>query len=411
MQQTVALTRVEDGAIDMAVRQAVELAGGLAHLIGSSSRVLVKPNLWSPQRSGTGSITDSRVTEAVTRLVLDCGPSRVVIGEGCGAGYDTRGWSTEEAFLTSGTRDVALRLGVPLRNLNTDDSEEVVIDAPLVMDRVRIARTALESDVIISVPVLKSHIRTHVTLSLKNMKGVIPGAEKRKTHRLGLDEAIVDLNSLVRPHFVVLDATVGMQGLWDYPADSIDMGLIVAGADALSVDCVGARLMGMDPNQVMHLHHMAQREGASLDVSAIRTVGESIQAHSRRFRAGFDVFTERFPQVTILQGQSACTGCTSELVTALTYLDKAGYSPELGGLHVVIGDAESAPSVPHLAVLGRCALAHSGLGVYAGGCPPREEQVVEALCRACGADVARVLEVRDRAREALWRDSEDALDS
>jgi len=49
--------------------------------------------------------------------------------------------------------------------------------------------------------------------------------------------------------------------------------------------------------------------------------------------------------------------------------------------------------------------------VYAGGCPPREEQVVEALCRACGADAARVLEVRDRAREALWRESEDALDS
>jgi uncharacterized protein (DUF362 family) len=411
MQQTVALARVEDGAIDVAVRQAVELAGGLSQLVGSSSRVLVKPNLWSPQRSGTGSITDARVTEAVTRLVLDCGPARVVIGEGCGAGYDTRGWSTEEAFRTSGTGDVAQRLGVELRNLNTDQFEEVVIDAPLVMDRVKIARTVLESDVIISVPVLKSHIRTHVTLSLKNMKGVIPGAEKRKTHRLGLDEAIVDLNSLVGPHFVVLDAIVGMQGLWDYPADAIDMGLIVAGADALSVDCVGARLMGVDPQQVMHLKYMAQREGTSLDIGALRIVGESIDAHSRRFTTGFDVFAERFPQVTIVQGQSACTGCTSELVTALTYLDKAGYSPELGGLHVVIGNAASAPPVPRLAVLGKCALAHAGLGTYAAGCPPREEQVLEVLCRACGVDETRVLEVRDEARQKLWRESETALDS
>ena len=411
MQHAVALIRVEDGAVDLAVRQAVELAGGLHHLITSSSRVLIKPNLWSPQRSGTGSITDARVTEAVTRLALECGPSRVVIGEGCGAGYDTRGWSTDEAFLTSGTRDAAQRLGVPLCNLNTDEFEEVTIHSPLVMDRIRIARTALESDVIISVPVLKSHIRTHVTLSLKNMKGVIPGAEKRKTHRLGLDQAIVDLNSVVCPHFVVLDATVGMQGLWDYPVDSVPMGLIVAGADALSVDCVGARLMSIDPNQVMHLRHMAQREGASLDAGAVRTVGEPIKPHSRHFKTGFDVFRERFPQVVILQGQSACTGCTSELVTALTYLDKAGYSPEIEGLHVVIGDVESVPSVPRLALLGRCAVAHAGLGVHVGGCPPREEEVLEALCRACNVDAARVLVVRDRAREALWRDSERALET
>ncbi len=380
-------------------------------LFSSSSRVLVKPNLWSPQRSGTGSITDARVTEAVTRLVLDCSPSHVVIGEGCGAGYDTRGWSTEEAFLTSGTREAAERLGVPLRNLNTDDFEEVAIESPLVMDKVRIARTALESDVIISVPVLKSHIRTHVTLSLKNMKGVIPGAEKRKTHRLGLDRAIVDLNSVVHPDFVVLDATVGMQGLWDYPVDSVPMGLILAGADALSVDCVGSRLMRIDPTQVMHLRYMAEREGGSLDSGSVRSVGEPLEPHSRDFRIGFDVFKERFPGVSILQGRSACTGCTNELVSALIYLDKAGYSPELDGLHVVIGDVESVPVVPRLVQLGRCSLAYPGTGIRVNGCPPREEDVLDALCRACDVDIARVHEVRDRAREELWRDSDRELDS
>jgi len=411
MQRTVAIVRAEDGALDAAVRRAVDLAGGIAHLITSSSRVLVKPNLWSPQRSGTGSVTDARVTEAVTRLVLDHGPAHVVIGEGCGAGYDTRGWSTEEAFLTSGTREVAERLGVPLCNLNTDDFDEVTIDPALVMDRVRIARTVLGSDVIVSVPVLKSHIRTHVSLSLKNMKGVIPGAEKRKTHRLGLDQAIVDLNSIVGPHFVVLDATMGMQGLWDYPADSVPMGLVLAGTHALSVDCVGATLMGIDPGQVLHLRHMAEREGLSIDSGDVNVVGESVESHRRPFKTGFEVFRDRFPQVTILQGQSACTGCTSELVTALRYLDKAGYSPEMDGLCVVIGDVETVSAVPRLAVLGRCAAAHAASGVYAQGCPPREEEVLKALCQACGADAARVLQARDQAREELWRDSARALES
>ncbi len=411
MQQEVALVRVEHGGIESAVRRAVDLAGGLGHLINGATRVLVKPNIWSPQPSGTGSITDCRVTEAVVRIVLDHGPASVIIGEGCGAGYDTRGWSTEEAFISSGTRDVAERLGIPLRNLNVDGFEEVEIPGALVMDRVRIARTALESDVIISVPVLKSHIRTHVTLSLKNMKGVIPGAEKRKTHRLGLDQAIVDLNSVVCPHFVVLDATVGMQGLWDYPDDAIEMGLIAAGADALAVDCAGSRLMGIDSHQVMHLRYMAQRRAVELDDSAMHVVGESIEVHRRSFKTGFQVFSERFPQVTILQGPSACTGCTSELVTALTYLDKAGCSPEMNGLHVVVGDVEEVVPVPRLAVLGRCAAAYAGLGVYAPGCPPREEEVLRALCQACSVDAQRVLQERDRARERMWSDSRGHLES
>jgi hypothetical protein len=235
--------------------------------------------------------------------------------------------------------------------------------------------------------------------------------EKRKTHRLGLDQAIADLNAVVYPHFVVLDATVGMQGLWEYPADSIEVGLVGASADALSLDAVGAHLMGVEPAQVMHLRYMAERAGWDLNDALAQVVGEPLARHRRSFKTGFQVFSERFPQVTVLQGNSACTGCTSELVTALTYLDKAGYSPELDGLHVVIGDVASVPEGCRLAVVGRCASAHAARGVFAAGCPPREEEVLDALCRACDADPARVLEVRDRARDELWRASQQALES
>ncbi|MCK5213667.1 MAG: DUF362 domain-containing protein, partial [Dehalococcoidia bacterium] len=252
----------------------------------------------------------------------------------------------------------------------------------------KIARTALESDVIISVPVLKSHIRTHVTLSLKNMKGVIAGAEKRKTHRLGLDQAIVDLNRVVCPHFVVLDATVGMQGLWSYPDDCIDVGLVGAGGHALSVDLAGAWLMGIDPDRVMHLRFRAEEEGLTTGLKDIHLVGEPLETHRATFKTGFEVFSERYPGVTILQGESACTGCTSDLVTALKYLDKAGYSPEMSGLHIVLGEVAEVTATPKFAVIGRCAAAH---GVFAKGCPPPEDAVIRTLCEACRADAATVL--------------------
>ncbi|MCK4222509.1 MAG: DUF362 domain-containing protein, partial [Dehalococcoidia bacterium] len=160
MVRRVAITKVSRGDVEAAVREAIDLAGGLEEVVRADSRVLVKPNLCQPAPSGSGIVTDARVTEAVTRVVLELGPRSVIIGEGAGAGYDYPGFSTEEAFEASGMLEVGRRLGVEVRNLNRDGFEELAIDDALVMDRVKIARTALESDVIISVPVLKSHIRT-----------------------------------------------------------------------------------------------------------------------------------------------------------------------------------------------------------------------------------------------------------
>jgi len=408
MARRVAISEVEKGDIEAAVRQAISLAGGLEEIITHESRVLIKPNMLQPAPSGHGLVTDARVTEAVTKVVLGLGPGSVIIGDGAGAGYDFPGHSTEEAFKQSGTLEVARRLGVELRNLNRDAFEEITIHKANVMDRVRIAKTALESDVIISLPVLKSHIRTHVTLSLKNMKGVMPGAEKRKTHRLGLDLAIVDLNSVIRPSYAVIDGTVGMEGLWQYPQDRREVGVVIAGRDPLAVDIVGTSLMGIDPHQVMHLSYLAQQEGRTVDLEGIEVVGDPLEQHQQHFKTGFQAFEERFPGVRILQGESACTGCTNELVSAVTYMKEAGYGDRLEDLSIIIGNPREPTVTGKAAVLGKCAQAFRHLGQYAAGCPPKEEAMIRALCEVCAADEGLVIATRDEARRKLW-ESSDAL--
>lgn len=79
------------------------------------------------------------------------------------------------------------------------------------------------------------------------------------------------------------------------------------------------------------------------------------------------------------------------------------------GLHVVIGNTRMVRPVSALAVLGRCALEHAGPGFYAPGCPPREEEVLITLCHAWGLEAAQVLEMRGHARQKMWTDSEEAL--
>jgi uncharacterized protein (DUF362 family) len=409
MTQRVAISRVENEDIEAAVRKAVSLAGGLEQIIHHDSRVLVKPNMLQPSPSGHGLVTDARITEAVTKMVLELSPRSIIIGDGAGAGYDFPGHSTEEAFEESGTLDVARKLGVELRNLNRDAFEEVTIEGAHVMDKVRIAKTALESDVIISLAVLKSHIRTKVTLSLKNMKGVMPGAEKRKSHRLGLDLAIVDLNSVVRPNYAVIDATVGMEGLWQYPQDRKELGLVIAGRDPLSADIVGATLMGVDPHQVMHLKYLAQDEGRTVDCEQIEIRGEALEQHQQHFKTGFQAFEERFPGVQVLQGESACTGCTNELVSAITYMKESGYGDRLEDLCIIIGNPIEPKVSGKAAVLGKCAKEFQHLGYYAAGCPPKEEDMIRALCEACAADEKLVIATRDEARRRLWKSSDELL--
>jgi len=410
MSNRVAITRVVEGDVQAAVREAVRLAGGFDELITRSSRVLIKPNQGRPMPRHSGAVTDGDVVEAVARLVLERNPASVVIGDGAIAGWDLPGFSTQEAFDSTGVTAAARRLGVELRNLNADRSEEVPVPNALVMDRVRIARTALDSDVIISVPVLKAAVRTYVSLSLKNMKGVMPGAEKRKSHRLGLDKAIVDLCSVVRPGYAIIDATVGAEGMGQYPDDAKEMGLIVAGSNPLYVDVVGASLMSIDPAQVMHLQYMAEHEGTRAKLDAIDVVGERLEDHRQVFTTGFEVFRSRFPEVTIVRGESACSGCTNELVSALSFVKKAGYGERMRGLTVVIGDAVDTGVRGKVAALGKCAEGYPEATAYLAGCPPKEAEMVRVLAEACGADPAVVMQTMQGARKAVWDASDQMMD-
>ena len=409
MRQTVSIVKIVDCDFEAAVREAIEQAGGFSDLIRSDSRVLVKPNLVKPFPSGSGMVTDARVTEAVTRAVLDCGPASVTIAEGASVGYDDRSYSTEDVFTVSGTAAVARRLGVECVHLNSDIAVAVEVPEPLAMDRVLVARTVLESDVVISVPVLKTHNRANATIALKNMYGALPGTEKRAGHMLGINNTLLDLFSVLRPSFAVVDASVAMEGRWRSPEDSRLMGLILAGRDALATDLVGCALMGIDPDSVMYLRHMTQWDGEVSGIGDVDVVGESVIAHAECFRPAFEALLDSFPGVEVPRGPGLCGGCIAELESALRYLKEAGYEQEMNGLTILVGAPGEFDGGDKVAVIGECSADINDGWPMAPGCPPSEEDVIEALCAACGADPALVMSVRDDVRREMWDSSKDLI--
>ena len=388
--------------VELAVRRAVALAGGLDDIVTGASRVLVKPNIASRDKSGTGKVTDARVTQAITKIILERKPRSVVIGEGSAVGYDFPEWQdTMMALEESGTKEVAERLGVPLVDLNQDRHREVEIPNALVMKTVKIAETALDSDVIVSVPVMKTHIRTGITLSLKNMKGVMPGAEKKKTHRLGLELAIADLLSVVKPHFAVVDGLVGAEGLWEYPDDCVAMGLVGAGRDPVAVDSVFAQIMGVSPADVMHLVYCHKKGLGIYDPGSIETVGPPIPEVRRPFLPAFEVLRKRYPGLTI-QAEKACTGCTGELISTLIYIREAKQLERLKDLTVIMGEAPKPLPGDKIVVIGKCAQKLKDNFPFVPGCPPAVDAITERVCEVCEIDVRLAFQKRDELHRTTY---------
>jgi len=201
-----------------------------------------------------------------------------------------------------------------------------------------------------------------------------------------------------------------MQGLWQYPDDTREMGLIVAGSDALYADIVGAALMDIDPAHIMHLQYLAEKEGKKASLDAIDVVGESIEANKKHFLMGFEVFESRYPELNIVQGESACSGCTNELVSAITYMKQAGFEDRMKGLTVVIGNASDVGGTGKVVALGKCAAGVKDVDAHLPGCPPKEDAMIRTLCDVCEADAEAVMATMAEARKKLWDNSSSALE-
>ncbi|MCL4538750.1 MAG: DUF362 domain-containing protein, partial [Bacteroidetes bacterium] len=118
-------------------------------------------------------------------------------------------------------------------------------------------RTVLAADFIVSMPKIKTHHWTGVTLSMKNMFGVVPGVKygwpKNILHWKGIEQCIVDICATVPIHFVIADGIVAMEGNGPLAGSPRNLSKLVLGDDPVAVDATCARLMGLDPERVPHI--------------------------------------------------------------------------------------------------------------------------------------------------------------
>ena len=140
-------------------------------------------------------------------------------------------------------------------------------------------QSVVGADIVVSMPKVKTHHWAGVTLSMKNMFGVIPGAvygwPKNVLHWHGIERSILDICSTLRPHFVIADGIVAMEGNGPLHGTGRALNKIVLSDDPVATDFTCARLMGLLPEKIYHLEQAARFLGNGV-VEAIQLLGEEM---------------------------------------------------------------------------------------------------------------------------------------
>ena len=237
--------------------------------------ILLKPNLVEPH-SGSGHInTHPLVVRGAAEAFRRFGASRVFVAEGPGHSRDTQLVLDE-----SGMGEVLIEDRIPFVDLNYDAGYSVPNAGRWTdLASLTLPSTLRQADWIVSLPKMKTHHWAGVTLSMKNLFGVMPGIyygwPKNVLHWKGIERCILDINATVRPHFAIVDGIVGMEGDGPIMGTPRKAGVLVMGRNLPAVDATSARIMGIDPRKVAYLSVASGKMGP-INEFLIRQRGESI---------------------------------------------------------------------------------------------------------------------------------------
>jgi uncharacterized protein (DUF362 family) len=229
----------------------------LFHLDIRGKSVLLKPNLVD-FLAGVDINTHPVLVIAAAQCFRRIGARSVTIAEGPGHQRDTQLVLSESGFSGQLKNE-----RIPFIDLNRDELVQTRLRANYTgLTHLWLPRAVLDADFIVSMPKVKTHHWSGVTLSMKNLFGVVPGVKygwpKNILHWRGIQQSIVDICATVPVHFVIADAIVAMEGNGPLVGSSRPLGSIVLSEDPVAADATCARLMGFDPDRIAHIREAAK---------------------------------------------------------------------------------------------------------------------------------------------------------
>ena len=356
-------------------------------------KVLLKPNAGRIASKGEGITTDPQVIAAAIDAFKQAGAD-VSVGES-----PITGVNAMKAFESTGITAVTLERNCRLIDMDKRPFVPLEIPEGRAIKEIKVCADVFDHDIIVSIPVMKIHMHTVATLSLKNMKGCLWRRSKVDLHMLPmlndmneipLNVAIADMSGVLRPHLSIVDGTVGMEGMGPSGGKAKKLGLVVAGTDAFAVDSIACRLMGLCAEDIPHLRMGAERGYGLIDIEKIKIHPETWMNLVSPFSPPPDNLSIEFPEFNILD-KNSCSACQSTLILFLKKYGKVipDYFPENTAINIAIGKGHD--KVPKNTIcIGNC-MAKFKQQKFVKGCPPVGSEILKTITgkTSLGSDKVR----------------------
>lgn len=302
----VSVVKIKQGNIKNAVDSAIRLIGGVDEVLNGKQRIMLKPNLVGPDPNFT---TKPEVVKALAEIFKKAG-KEVCIGEGSAAadGFNLKNntqYRTKKSeildpmqefvFDKLGYTALAKELNIPLINLHSGEMKELKLENGLLFDKITVHKSVAETDLLCSVPMMKTHVLATVTLGMKNLIGVYPGSvyysvrsflhdHAAENDSPGIAYEIVDMVRASKMGLTVVDASFAMEGNGPSEGEVVKMDLIIAGTNPLATDMVAANIMGFNPDEIPTFNWAIKSGMKPSTLENIEVRGETIASVQRKFK-------------------------------------------------------------------------------------------------------------------------------
>jgi uncharacterized protein (DUF362 family) len=247
-------------------KNAINAIGGMGRFVKSGNTVVVKPNMGWDRRPEQAATTHPAVVKAIVEECLKAGARKVKV-------FDNPCNDMRRSYENSGIPAALKELkNVEVRYMEDEKYKKVSLKGTFLKEW-ELYGEALSADVFINAPIAKHHSLTGLTLALKNMMGIM-GGNRGYIHRQ-IEDALADVNSFVKSHLVLIDATRILTAHGPTGGSLKDVKVlnkVTASTDIVAADAYATGLFGLKPGDIPITVTAHKRGLGEIDLEKVRVV-------------------------------------------------------------------------------------------------------------------------------------------
>jgi uncharacterized protein (DUF362 family) len=392
------------------VEEALAHLGGVEAFFAPGATVVVKPNgghVYPPESAVN---TSPEVVAAAIRALRKGRPKEIILAEASAIGCDTM-----DCLEASGIRKAAEEAGVD--RIIDIKSEKDLVEIPIKdhrsdIDKIMLPPFLTGADLIVNLPIFKSHVSMVFSCALKNIKGVVQDMVHAVMHFTDLAAAMMDVWSVLdNVGLTIADMIRPQEGFGPHCGTPVDFGCVVASRDPVALDATACRMVGLDTGRVDYFRAATERGMGYVDEGDIEVRGNTVEEVRKPIYLPYLEGFEAWPEYNVYP-RNACSTCQGLLAYTLVRLQAMGLYEGNEGVSVVVGRKKGLPPGVEpgkdLILMGDCLKSlkrkiekAGGECVFVTGCPPLEPLPYWAIRdRSDQPDMAALADsdIRERAR-------------